>query len=340
VSWFRIRATGPSAALAAAIVFLAMLGSFFYWTRLTDLHSTEYVAALDRNEQRAKQLSEAATQQFDATLRSADTALQYLRDVYTSDRGGFEEAVHLVLANYPDGMIDMVVITGPDGYVRYASEARAMRVYLGDREHIQVHRSDTPDSLFVSKPLTGRIGDRPVVPVSRPIHKNGKFVGVISVPLRPQYFADKFSALQVDPDDVLAIVREDGSFIARNHHLLEALKTHLPPSRPFLNATPGMRGVFRDVSTVDHKPLVFAWRRLTQWPVSIVVAVNEATELNRLTTRQARERERAELSIGVVLLSSLAIMALMLRLSRKSIQLAENESRFRNFFEKMVRSCC
>ncbi len=332
--WFRLRATGPSTALAVAIVCLAMLGSFFYWSKLADLHSTEYVAALDRNEQRAKQLSEAATQQFDGTLRSADSALQYLRDVYLSDRGGFDQAVHLVLANYPEGMLDMVVITGPDGYVTYASKGPAKRLYLGDREHIQVHRSGSADRLFISRPLMGRIGDQAIVPVSRPIRKNGKFLGVISMPLRPQYFADKFSALQVEPDDVLSIVHEDGSFIARNHRLEEALKTRLPPSRPFLNAAPGMRGVFRDVSKVDHKPLVFAWRRLAQWPVSIVVAVNEAAELSRLTTRQARERERAGLAIGVVLLAALAIVVLVLRLSRKSIQLAENEGRFRNFFEK------
>jgi len=331
---FRLNATGPSAVLALAIVLLAALGATFYWLKLADLHSTEYVAVLDRNEQRAKQLSEAATQQFDSTMRSADTALQYLRGVYLNDRNEFDHAVRLVMANYPAGMFEMVVVTAPDGYASYSSTGPIHRIYMGDREHISAHRADTPDQLFVGSPVMARIGEQAVIPLSRPLRSKGKLLGVISMPLRPQYFAEKFNALLVDPDDVMAIVREDGSFIARNHHLQEALKTRLPPDRPFLHANPAMRGVFRDMSSVDHKPLVFAWRRLAQWPVSVVVAVNEATELNRLNERQGRERERATIAIAVVVLAALGIGYLMFRLSRTSIQLAENESRFRHFFEK------
>jgi hypothetical protein len=46
---------------------------------------------------------------------------------------------------------------------------------------------------------------------------------------RDQNFADKFNALQVSPQDLLANVREDGRFIARNRNLDEALKTRLSP---------------------------------------------------------------------------------------------------------------
>jgi len=330
----KLKPIGLIAVICIAITCFAVLGSVSFWTKLEDLHAQEYVAALNNNEQRANQLSEAATQQFDSTVRSVDTALQYLRDVYVKDRQGFEKAVRIVLTNYPAGMFDLVVVTDPQGYLSYASSGFAKRIYLGDREHIAVHASSNEDQLWISPPLHGRIGDAPIVPLSRPVYDHGKFAGTISIPLRPQYFANKFNALQVAPDDLLAIVRADGSFIARNHKLEEALKTKLPPNRPFLAASPGMNGIFRDVSTVDKIPLVFAWRRLTQWPVSIVVAVNEAREMKLVVERQARERNRAQMAILALLAASVGVGVLLIRLIHKNGRLVESESRFRHFFEK------
>ena len=322
------------AAVCVAIACFAALGSVYFWSKLEDLHAQEYVAALNRNEQRATQMSEAATQLFDGTVRSVDTALQYLRDVYEKDRAGFDKAVHIVLANYPAGMLDMVVVTDAGGYVSYSSAGTPQRVYLGDREHIAVHAHSTQDQLYISRPVQGRIGNAVMVPLSRPMQSRGKFAGVITIPLRPQYFADKFVALQVVPDDLLAVVRADGSFLARNHKLAEALQTQLPPDRPFLKAQPGMSGIFRDVSHVDKVPMVFSWRRLHQWPVSIVVAVNENTELQSLQRRQTGERHRTQAAIVLLLIASVGVAVLLYRFAGKSELLTESESRFRHFFEK------
>ena len=264
----KLNPLGLIAILSTAIACFAALGCVSYWTSLTTLHAQELAVARDQNEQRARQLAEAATQQFDGTLRSVDTALQYLRDVYVKDRGGFDRAVHIVLANYPQDMLGRVVVFGADGYLDYSSDGQRKRIYMGDREHFQVHAQSDGDQLFISKPVAGRVTAGAVVPISRPIRRGKQFLGVISIPVRPQYFADKFSALQVSSQDMLAIVREDGSFIARNHKLDEALRTRLPADRPFLTASAGMSGVFRDLSTVDRVPLLFSWRRLTRWPLS------------------------------------------------------------------------
>jgi hypothetical protein len=68
------KSLGLVAILAIAIAGFAVLGSVTYWNKLTALHAHELAAARAQNEQRVQQLTEAAAQQFDGTVRSVDTA--------------------------------------------------------------------------------------------------------------------------------------------------------------------------------------------------------------------------------------------------------------------------
>jgi len=325
---------GLIAILSIAIAGFAVLGSYTYWNKLTALHAHELEVARDQNERRARQLTEAAAQQFDGTVRSVDTALLYLRDVYAKDRAGFDRAVRLVLANYPPDMLGEVVVMGPDGNVAYSSQASVQDQYLGGQEHFLAHAHSQQDQLFIGRAEADGGTQNHLVPLSRPVFEGQRLLGVICIPMRPQYFADRFSALQVSSQDLLALVRSDGSFIARNQNLPGALDARLPQSRPFLAASAGASGIFRDVSTVDGVPLLFSWRRLTLWPVSVVVAIDERSALELVNTRHDREMERALLSIVVMLAAAVGVALLLLRLARRNAQLGESERRFRRFFEK------
>jgi diguanylate cyclase (GGDEF)-like protein/PAS domain S-box-containing protein len=314
----RIRAT---ALFAIAEVVASLLGCMYFWSSMLETHAQELQASRDLIQVRAIQLGEAATQQVDATLRSIDSALGYLRLVYLKDRGRFDSAVQDLLATYPKGMLKLITVFDSDGYLIYSSDGTTKRIFMGDREHFLVHAGNELDQVFVSKPIVGRIYNGPLIPLSRPIRDGGRFLGVISIPLIPEYLAEKFSALRVAPEDLLAVVRSDGSFIARNHHLDEALKTVLPPNRPFLLAKPGEHGTFSDLSTVDKVPLLFAWRRMNEWPLSVVVAINEEGELKALKHRQEEERIRALDGMALVLLFSMIAAILLHRVGMKNGEL-------------------
>jgi len=318
---------------ALALLFVSALGCARYWVGLSHSQAVEQQAAQARNEVRVAQLNEAVTQQFDATARGVDAALQYLRVVYLRDREHFPDAVQEYLRRTPAGMTPLVMVMAADGHLAFNSDGLHSDVNLSDREHFQAHLQSGVDQVYFSQPVVGRILPMTLIPVSRPILDGGRFKGVISIPLRPEYLSEKFSDLRVAPEDLLAIVRNDGHFIARNHRLAEALKTTLPSDRPFLVARAGERGVFRDVSTVDQQPLLFSWRRLTQWPVSVVVAVNEASEQRVLHLRQAEERNTALVTMALVLSLTMLAAGLLLRLSAKSVQLLRSELQARAVFE-------
>lgn len=89
-------------------------------------------------------------------------------------------------------------------------------VDLSDRPHIRAILDGNTD-LFVSEPLLGRISGQWTVQIARPIRdRNGVLIGVTVV----SYLAETasryldHSLLQVD--DIYAIIRNDGAFIARS----------------------------------------------------------------------------------------------------------------------------
>lgn len=320
-------------AAAMAIIVMALAGCAYFWFSLLAEESAELAAAKQRIEVRANQLDEAATQQIDGTLRSVDTALKYLRLVYVKDRAHFDQAAKEVLASFPEGMLEVVVVFGADGYLAYSSNGFAEPLYFGDREHFRVHADQEVDELFISKPVTGRLNPVALIPVSRPIRDAGQFRGVISIPIKPTYLSEKFTELRVDPTDVLAIVRSDGYFITRSHHLEEALKTKLPPTRPFFVAKPGERGLFRDKSTVDKVPMLFSWRSMLEWPISVTVAINETTELQPLNDSHRLERQRALVGMSLLMLAALWLGILLWRISNRNMALVVSEQRFRNLID-------
>jgi PAS domain S-box-containing protein len=317
------------AILSLLIVALSVAGSVYFWLSLVDREATELRDARVRHEQRADQLSVAVSQQFDAVIRSVDTAIKYLRKVYVHDRKNFDAAAQDLLRTYPTDMLQFVTVFGADGYLRYSSNGSTERLFFGDREHFRVHTDSRADALFISKPIVGRIANVPLIQITRPIYDEGRFVGVIGIPLRPDYMARLLNAMQTDPLDLVTIVRADGRFVTRSRNLEEALKTQLPQSRPFLSAQPGAQGRFRDISTLDKIPMLFSWRKLTEWPVSVVVAVNESPELLSIESNHALERRRALMAIATLILFAAAISFLLLRIGRKNAQLAQSDARRR-----------
>ncbi len=324
-----------SLATAALIVGVTIAGGVYHSLALRDSQVAEADAARQRIELRAVQLDHAVALQLDATLRSIDTALRHLRNVYVHDRGGFDRAVRDVLAAYPQGMLQFVTVYGPDGYLAYSSTPTSERLYFGDREHFRVHTEAADDLFFVSKPVVGRITGIPLIVLTRAIRQGKQLIGVVAIPLRPDYLANDLGRLRVYPTDTLAIARTDGSIIARSHHLDEALRTIVPADRPYLRAQPGERGLFRSVSAVDKVPLLFSWQRLSAWPLSVVAAIDENAELMPLLQRQEGERQRTAWAMALVLAFAAGVAALLVRVARKNVEAARSEARFRSVVDNV-----
>jgi diguanylate cyclase (GGDEF)-like protein/PAS domain S-box-containing protein len=321
------------ALLAIAFVALTLGGSAIYWDAMLDKQQSVRETAQQRNAWRAVQLNAAVTQQLDATLRSVDIALKHLRAVYLQNPADFDGSAQDVMAAYPPGMIEFVTLCDAKGHWQTVPASQAPATLCTDSEQFRVHNGGA-DALFISAPVMNRQGGDLQVQFTRSIRQRGQLQGVIGIPLRPEYLSRHLLSLRVDPADILAVVRADGSIIARSHNLAEALQSRLPPDRPFLQAQAGVSGMFRSNSTFDRVPVLFSWQRLMDWPLVTVAAVNESIELEPLNRAMADERLHTWQTIALLIVTATGLSLLVLRAQQQKRALRLSEARHRALFDR------
>ena len=88
-----------------------------------------------------------------------------------------------------------------------------------DREHFRVHVHATDDTLFISKPLIGRVTGKPSIQLSRRIGSpTGSFQGVILISLDPSHFTRFYDAINVGLDGEIRVIGTDGIVRALGSH--------------------------------------------------------------------------------------------------------------------------
>ncbi len=309
------------------IIGITLSACIYYWLNLNLGQQVVLEAARHRGELHVQQISEAVDQQLDANLRSVDTALRHLRTVYLHSRKDFDRSVKDVLEAYPKGMLQFLVVMKEDGSLAYSSDGQSesKKLNFSDREHFRIHADSDQDRLFISKPIIGRIALIPLVMMTRTIREGKHFVGVIGIPLRPDYISNNLWSLHIDTHDLISIVREDGRIIARSRKLEEGLKLTTPADRPFMGSHSGEHGVFRDISITDKVPLLFSWRHLTNYPLIAVAAIDESRELKDISGQQSIERVHTLQAMTLVLIFALCISLLLIKVKKKNQELAQSQ---------------
>lgn len=318
---------------ALLIVAIFGLSSALYWSGLLKAQRQQYEEALARNEQRGLQLSAAVAQQVDTLIKSYDLAAQQLRNDYLYAPQQFDHSVRIITNAFPKEAIGLVLIYDAEGYLVYSSGGAHQRANFGDREYFSTHLKNNEDRLFIGKPEQSKIENEWVIMLTRPIRKDGKLLGVIALSLRPTYLADRLSALSLSTSDSLNISRSDGVILARSGDLKQAMGKMLPPSLPSVNAPAEAHGVYRTASVVDHLPRLYAWKRLRDWPLLVIIGINEHNELAFIDSNNAASHQRSGFATLMLFLFTLGIASLLIRLEKQRTLLHASEKRYRTIFE-------
>lgn len=325
---------GAANILAGAILLASVVACGAYWHGLIDTQEEEIQSGHGAAQVRVVRLNDSASQHLDDTFRAIDLALLQLRRNYLQDKRRFDESVVEALSALPRDLVVYATVIGADGYLQYASNHSTERIFIGDREHFRAHLDPGEDQLFISRPIVGRISGIRLIQCTRAIRDGERLVGVIGIAIRPEYISRVLQSLGGNPTDLISILRLDGSFISRNHRLEDALKTTLPPSRPFFGTAPGATGTFRTISAVDRIPLLFSWRHETGWPIIVATAIDENEELAPLMRGHQATRRHTLAAIGLVLSFSTGICLLIIGIDRKNRELKKSEMRNRLFLHK------
>jgi signal transduction histidine kinase len=213
------------------------------------------------------------------TFQSADQAVQFIKHEYLQD-GGRLNMPSLVADGVVLGDIfNLYSVVGPDGSVLMSSQPFPP-TSLADREHFQVQRDNPKAGLFVSKPVMGRVSQKWSIQLTRRIDgPGGAFGGVVVVSMDPFYFTRLYESAHLGPHSTITLIGDDGIVRARQSGSQNQIGLNVSGSPLFMQMLAQDDGVVQRASTLDGRERMFAFRRIGNYPLHIVVGIDIADVL-------------------------------------------------------------
>lgn len=156
---------------------------------------------------------------------------------------------------------------------------------FSDRDYFNVHRKADGVGLYVSQAYRARSrGGAESIALSRRIERpDHTFDGIAVVAIDLAYFGQLLSRLNVGPHGVTAILRADGTILARNPPLSEHQMTRLRRSKSFERMVTRESGFYAAHSSIDGTLRLYTFQRVPGTPLIAVVAPAERDVLAGIT---------------------------------------------------------
>jgi PAS domain S-box-containing protein len=233
------------------------------------------VIAMDRS----RLLSRSFAEQARATARLIDLAATQIADDWSADPVQFARQVGRTQKKISDITIQVGVVNS-EGMLIYSDLGLPPTpLSLKDREHVRVHLDGKDDTLFISRPLKGRVSKKWSIQFTRPIRREGRNIGVVVLSVEPGYFVRHFETFNVGEGGVIALVRHTGELMARGPVSEDYLGTVFKAS-PYLSANAATEGNFHQRSQADGVPRTYGYTRLAEFGLIAVAGVSDADALS------------------------------------------------------------
>jgi PAS domain S-box-containing protein len=251
-------------------------------------------------------------------LHSIDAALKRFREDVQSKRGSaLDGMADKALEGFPEGSVVNFSAIDGSGRLYFSKTKATLGIDVRDRDYFRFHQHSGKDQLYISKPLLSRINDKWVILISRPILRQQRFAGVINVTLAPEYFSRQLARLELGPLDAGTILFKDGAYFARSRNVNTVLGQSVPQDRPFFAAGAPAQGIYQGVSYAESVPKIFAWNRLSEFPLFVVVSLDENAILAPVELEIDAARTRGAIGIAFILALVMGLAWLLSRTARQ-----------------------
>jgi len=305
------------------------------WSALLVLNERNEQTAVAKAEGDAKNLAHAFAEHTRASFLRVDYVAQDLRRIWLEAPDQFAAEVVQYQQRMQDIAFQLAVI-GADGRLDFSNLSRSTeRIDLSDREHFKAVRDAAlrgEDSLFVSRPLKGRVSGKWSIQIVRPIFGKRGFAGALVISVDPAFFSRFYTTVDLGKHGVVTMVRDTGEILSRAPNLEVGLGRVLN-GNSFFSPEASESGTFRRHSQTDGEDRIYGFRRLPEYRVTLVVGVgmHDVLQSTRIHFRW---------QLGGTLAISLVLLLLALAIHRRNqeqtnaqMALANSEARLRSVYE-------
>jgi len=309
------------------VIVLTLMGSAGLWVQFETSQEQLRSRMIEQADRRSIQLSDAVSDQFALLLSTIDYALLGLRDTWLTEPGEFEAASQSIAQRFPGKALSHIAVIGSDGSYIDANQEPIDRIQAAARKYFQTYAEGREESLHIGHPTYVPDKEQWFVPITRPVQRDGRLVGVVLVALSANYLASQLAKANVSKQDIVVLLDQEGKFLARNTGMEKAMGRTVQQDRPFLNDEAPVNGVFHAPATLDAITRIFGWTKLNQYGLIVVVGLDQDYFLEPFKQQYSSERRRSFLMLLVVLTLGASTSLLLLRISRQQEKLrASRES--------------
>jgi two-component system, NtrC family, sensor kinase len=265
--------------MVASLVLPAALYGYASWVSYRDTHA----AADERIERSLEVQQEQALKVFETVDRTFAEVDEIVRGMSDDEIRAAQPRLHPRLQQIADVMpqLQAIVLIGRDGRPLASSALESVKtnVNFADRDYFKA-QADKDAGTYVSDlrtPTLASVGTD-FFDLSRRLAAPDKsFRGVIAVAVRPKYFEDFYDLIGQPPGTFYALVRDDGSLLAR-YPIRDNRALRLSPASALRTAIQRgvTTGVFTVNSEVDGVPRRVGFRKLASYPVYALTGISIA----------------------------------------------------------------
>ncbi|HRD96357.1 MAG TPA: PAS domain S-box protein [Rubrivivax sp.] len=293
---------------------------------------------LSQAENVALRSADARAAEIQALLDAADTALRQLRDRFVAGHAaGAEAGARAALPAFAAGAVVDFAVNNAAGVQIFSTRAPLARVYIGDRDYFDQHRDLAEDQLFIGPPLQSRASADWVLPLSRPVLRQGRFDGVALLALSPEYLSRTLARQPAQAGETASLLFTDGHYAAHSTTPDRWLGTRLAAPLPrYLQPGAQDHGTLRMASDAGSAARLVGWRRLQGHPLVVTVAYDEGALLQSVEAAHATARQHLWMQLPLVGLLVALVSWLLLRSARQAEELATGDALLKAMLESTV----
>jgi two-component system, NtrC family, sensor kinase len=267
--------------MVASVVLPALLFAFAAWLN----YRHEHDLADDRIERSLDILHEHTLKVFQTVERAIAEVDEIMRGMADDDIRSDQPRLHERLKRIVEAMPQLraIFLIDRDGRPLVSSQLAQVPADFDarDRSFFSVHATGQQAGTYVSDVLTPRLtglGAPFFVLSRRRVSPDGTFNGVVAVAVLPGYFEEFYALIGHSPGSLYALVRSDGSFLARYPELPDRQRALQPGSAlDKVMAQGAQRMIFTiPQSQVDARERRIGLRKLEGFPVYVVAGVDSS----------------------------------------------------------------
>jgi PAS domain S-box-containing protein len=235
--------------------------------------------------------------------------------------------------------VRQVALISPSGYVDWTNIGTLSEpVYVGDREHFQMIANGSART-FISAPLMGRTSHLRTIEFTKGVYDaDDALLAVTVVSVEPEAFSSLAPTVGIAGSDTISVQRRDGVILARK----AGDEGHRPADWKHMSLfLRDPAGSGQGPSSIDGVLRSFAWQRLDDRGLIVVVGLDLQARLDRLVPVAERTRNQTGLIIwliGAAGAGTICVWFWRRRIVAEAARMAivrESESLFREMAESL-----